>query len=63
MSTLGLGLSLDLVISHEYGWLARQRYAAVSVVTRPVGIDARSRSAAHMSPGGNQALGLEPQTP
>ena len=37
MSTLGLGLSRDLVISREYGWLARQRYAAI---TRPVEIDA-----------------------
>ena len=41
MSTLGLGLSRDLVISREYGWLARQRYAAV---TRPVGMDAGQRT-------------------
>jgi hypothetical protein len=44
VSTLGLGLSRDLVISREYwlaGWLARQRYAAV---TRPVGMDAGQRT-------------------
>ena len=40
MRTLGLGLSRDLVISREYGWLARQRYA----VTRPLGSDAGQSS-------------------
>ena len=38
MNTLGLGLSRDL------GWLARQRYAAV---TRPVGMDAGQRTQPH----------------
>ena len=55
MSTLGLGLSRDLVISREYGWLARQRYAAV---TRPVEIDAGQSSQPFRGayvPGGNQA--------